>query len=139
MLPERRAANLRFCVRAEPRNLHPLMAIDDVSDTVRYLTGGVLIRVNRATQQAEPELATAWSVSRDYRSISFHIRQGVKFSDGTPFVAARRRVHLPSVARSQAAGAARRFLSHERPGDPRFEIQGETHQDHLPRARSPIS
>ncbi len=76
---------LRFCVRGEPRNLHPLTAIDDISDTVRYLTGGVLIRVNRATQQAEPELATAWSVSRDYRSISFHIRKGVKFSDGTPF------------------------------------------------------
>jgi peptide/nickel transport system substrate-binding protein len=76
---------LRFCVRAEPRNLHPLMVVDDVADTVRYLTGGVLVRVNRATQQAEPELATSWSVSRDYRAISFHIRQGVKFSDGTPF------------------------------------------------------
>jgi peptide/nickel transport system substrate-binding protein len=76
---------LRFCVRAEPRNLHPLVTVDDVSDTVRYLTGGVLIRVNRSSQQAEPELATSWTVSRDYRSISFHIRTGVKFSDGTPF------------------------------------------------------
>ena len=79
---------LRFCVRAEPRNLHPLVAIDDVSDTVRYLTAGVLIRVNRSTQQAEPELATGWSVSRDSRCITFQIRQGVKFSDGTPFSAA---------------------------------------------------
>ena len=77
---------LRFCVRAEPRNLHPLTAVDDISDTIRYLTGGVLVRVNRSTQQAEPELATSWSISRDYRSISFHIRQGVKFSDGTAFV-----------------------------------------------------
>jgi peptide/nickel transport system substrate-binding protein len=79
---------LRFCVRAEPRTLHPLVAIDDVSDTVRYLTAGVLIRVNRSTQQAEPELATGWSVSRDSRCITFQIRQGVKFSDGTPFSAA---------------------------------------------------
>jgi peptide/nickel transport system substrate-binding protein len=79
---------LRFCVRAEPRNLHPLMAIDDVADTVRYLTGGVLIRVNRATQKPEAELATGWSVSRDYRSISFHVRPGLKFSDGTQFGAA---------------------------------------------------
>jgi peptide/nickel transport system substrate-binding protein len=76
---------LRFCVRGEPRNLHPLSAVDDISDTVRYLTGGVLVRINRATQQAKPELATSWSVSRDSRSISFHIRPGVKFSDGTPF------------------------------------------------------
>jgi peptide/nickel transport system substrate-binding protein len=79
---------LRFCVRAEPRNLHPLAAVDDIADTVRYLTGGVLIRVNRSTQQAEPELATSWSASRDYRSITFHIRPGVKFSDGTPFIPA---------------------------------------------------
>jgi peptide/nickel transport system substrate-binding protein len=86
MLLAATGGELRFCVRAEPKNLHPLTAIDDVADTVRYLTAGVLIRVNRATQQAEPELATSWSVSRDYRSISFHIRQGVKFSDGTPFV-----------------------------------------------------
>lgn len=78
---------LRFCVRGEPRNLHPLAAFDDASDTVRYLTGGVLIRVNRSTQQAEPELATSWSVSRDNRSITFQIRPGVRFSDGTPFSA----------------------------------------------------
>ena len=77
---------LRFCVRTEPKNLHPLLAIDDVSDTVRYLTSGVLIRVNRATQREEPELATEWSISRDYRSISLHIRRDVRFSDGTPLV-----------------------------------------------------
>lgn len=76
---------LRFCVRGEPRNLHPLTAVDDISDTVRYLTGGVLIRINRATQKAGPELAASWSVSRDNRSVSFRIRPGIKFSDGTPF------------------------------------------------------
>jgi peptide/nickel transport system substrate-binding protein len=61
------------------------MAMDDVSDTLRYLTGGALIRVNRASQKAEPDLATSWTVSRDSRSIWFQIRKGVKFSDGTPF------------------------------------------------------
>jgi len=35
MLHAAPGGELRFCVRAEPRNLHPLMAIDDVSDTVR--------------------------------------------------------------------------------------------------------
>jgi peptide/nickel transport system substrate-binding protein len=80
-----RGGELRFCVRAEPRSLHPLQAIDDVADTVRYLTGGVLIRVNRSTQKPEPGLAVSWSLSRDYRSISFQLRQGVRFSDGTPF------------------------------------------------------
>ena len=35
--------------------------------------------------EEEPDLATSWTVSRDSRSISFQIRKGVKFSDGTPF------------------------------------------------------
>ncbi len=115
---------LRFCVRAEPRSLHPLAAIDDAADTVRYLTAGVLIRVNRSTQQAEPELATSWSVSRDYRVISFTIRRGIKFSDGTPFTAADveytfRQLLDPKLeaplADSFRTGA----------GDPHFEVRGE--------------
>ncbi len=78
-------SELRFCLRAEPKNLNPLTATDDASDTIRYLTSGVLIRVNRSTQKAEPALAAAWTISRDFRSISFQIRPGIRFSDGTPF------------------------------------------------------
>ena len=32
---------LRFCLRAEPKTLNPLLAADDASETIRYLTGGV--------------------------------------------------------------------------------------------------
>src|SRR3954465_4062770 len=76
---------LRFCLHSEPRSLHPALADDDASETVRYLTGGVLVRVNRATQQLEPELATSWKVTGGGRSIVFQVREGVAFSDGTPF------------------------------------------------------
>jgi ABC-type transport system substrate-binding protein len=64
---------LRFCVRADPKTMDPLMVSDEVSDTVRYLTGGVLVRVNRKTQQAEPELATSWKISPDGKSITFKL------------------------------------------------------------------
>jgi peptide/nickel transport system substrate-binding protein len=116
---------LRFCVRGEPRNLDPLLAVDDIGDTVRYLTGGVIIRVNRATQQAEPALATQWSISRDYRSITFHIRPGVKFSDGTPLTPADveytlRRLLDPKLE----APLADSFRTGS--GDPRYEIHGDT-------------
>ncbi len=80
-------SQLRFCIRADPKTLNPLLVDDEPSETVRYLTGGVLLRLNRSTQQLEPELATAWRVSRDGRSISFTLRQNVWFSDGTPFSA----------------------------------------------------
>ncbi len=76
---------LRFCLRSEPRTLNPLLVDDDASEMIRYLTGGVLIRLNRATQALEPGLALSWKASPDGRQIRFRLRTGVRFSDGTPF------------------------------------------------------
>jgi peptide/nickel transport system substrate-binding protein len=79
---------LRFCLRNEPKTFNPLLVEDDASETVRYLTGGVLVRANRQTQQLEPELAVSWKLSKDGRQITFQLRKGLFFSDGTPFSAA---------------------------------------------------
>jgi peptide/nickel transport system substrate-binding protein len=123
-LPVNRGGELRFCVRGEPRNLHPLTAMDDISDTVRYLTGGVLIRMNRATQRAEPELAASWSASRDSRSITFHLRRGVKFSDGTPFTPGDVEYTIRQLLDPKLeAPLADSFRTD--PGGPRFAIQGD--------------
>src|SRR5512142_2986853 len=78
---------LRFCLRSEPKTFDPALVADDAAETIRYLTGGVLLRVNRLTQRAEPELAKSWQVSKDARSITFDLRERVFFSDGTPFTA----------------------------------------------------
>ena len=78
---------LRFCIRSEPKNLNPMMVNDDPSETIRYLTGGVLVRVNRVRQKAEASLATQWKVSDGGRRIVFKLREGVRYSDGTPFSA----------------------------------------------------
>lgn len=78
-------SQLRFCLAAEPRTLNPLLVEDEASETVRYLTGGVLVRLNRQTQQLEPQLATSWKISSAGNSISFVLRQNVRFSDGTLF------------------------------------------------------
>jgi peptide/nickel transport system substrate-binding protein len=79
---------LRFCLRADPKTLDPLMVDDDNSVAVRYLTGGVLLRVNRMTQEFTPELATSWKIDQQGRRITFLLRHDVAFSDGTPFSAA---------------------------------------------------
>jgi len=76
---------LRFVLHADPKTFNPLLVEDDPAETVRYLTGGVLIRVNRLTQEATPELATHWKISKDGTAITFDLRPGVRFSDGTPF------------------------------------------------------
>jgi peptide/nickel transport system substrate-binding protein len=78
---------LRIAIKADPKTLNPLMAEEEASDRVRYLTGGVLIRVNRKTQENEPELATKWTIDEDGRRITFNLRPGMKFSDGTDFTA----------------------------------------------------
>lgn len=76
---------LRFCLRSEPKTFDPLKVEDDASATIRYLTGGVLVRLNRQTQGLEPGLATSWKVSKDSRQITFKLRSGISFSDGTAF------------------------------------------------------
>ena len=78
---------LRFCLHSEPRTFNPAMVDDDDSETVRYLTGGVLLRVNRVDQKLEPELATSWKIENGGKSIVFKLREGLSFSDGTPFSA----------------------------------------------------
>lgn len=78
---------LRFCLRSDPKTFDPVLVDDDPSERVRYITGGFLMRLNRFTQQLEPELATSWKVSKDGRTISFRLREGLRFSDGTPFSA----------------------------------------------------
>jgi peptide/nickel transport system substrate-binding protein len=78
---------LRFCLHSEPKTFDPLKVEDEASGSIRYLTGGVLVRLNRQTQQLEPELAQSWKVSKDGRQIVFKLRSGALFSDGTPFSA----------------------------------------------------
>src|ERR1051326_1521400 len=78
---------LRFCLRAEPKTFNPLLVEDDASEAIRYLTGGVLVRVNRLTLKPQPELASGWKVSEGGKRIRFKLREGLKYSDGTPFSA----------------------------------------------------
>ena len=76
---------LRFCLRSEPKTFNPLLVEDESSEVIRYLTAGVLVRLNRYTQELEGELATKWKVSENGRRIDFDLRQNVQFSEGTPF------------------------------------------------------
>jgi len=79
------ASELRFCVRSEPRTFDPLLVDDSSSETIRYLTGAPLIRLDRSTQKPVAALASAWRISEGGRRIDFDLRPGVSFSDGSPF------------------------------------------------------
>jgi peptide/nickel transport system substrate-binding protein len=79
------AAELRFALHAEPRTLDPLIVADEPAEAIRYLTEGVLIRMNRLTQKPEPELAVSWKVTGGGRRVTLLLRRGVKFPDGSAF------------------------------------------------------
>ncbi len=68
---------LRFVLRSEPKTFDPMLVDDETSETIRYLTGGVLIRVNRKTQALEPELAVSWKVAEGGKMITFRVREGL--------------------------------------------------------------
>jgi peptide/nickel transport system substrate-binding protein len=114
---------LRFCLRADPKTFDPLLAEEEPSDTIRFLTGGVLIRFNRQSQKLEPELAASWTVRDQGKRIDFVLRRNVRFSDGTPFgpadvVAVIRRIMDPTLH----SGIADSFRSAG--GDMRAEPSG---------------
>jgi peptide/nickel transport system substrate-binding protein len=78
-------SELRFTLRVDPKTFDPLLASEEASEAVRYMTGGVLLRFNRATQQLQPELAKSWKVQDGGKRIDFVLREGVRFSDGSTF------------------------------------------------------
>ncbi|MEO7455309.1 MAG: ABC transporter substrate-binding protein [Gemmatimonadaceae bacterium] len=70
----------------DPRSLDPALSTDvPTGRAVGYLFDGL----TRFTPDAQvlPSLATSWDVSPDGNVYTFHLRRGVKFTDGTPFVA----------------------------------------------------
>src|SRR6516164_777772 len=81
-------SELRFAIAGDPKTFDALQVAESHSETVRYLTGGVLIRINRTTSKPDPELAESWTLPPDGKSISLHLRAGLKFSDGTPLTSA---------------------------------------------------
>src|SRR5256886_898381 len=78
---------LRFALQSDPKSFNPLLVEDEPSSYIRYLTGGVLIRLDRATQAYDPELAKSWKIGDGGKRITFQLREGISFSDGTPFTA----------------------------------------------------
>ncbi|MBN8555346.1 MAG: ABC transporter substrate-binding protein [Deltaproteobacteria bacterium] len=44
-----------------------------------------LVRFKTGTGEIEPWLAKSWDISKDAKTYTFHLRENVKFSDGTPF------------------------------------------------------
>ena len=85
--PVARGGQLVGSIRSEPRSFNRYVARDQTSDLVSLLTQARLVRINRQTFDLEPWLAESWESSADGRIHTLRLRQGVTWSDGTPFTA----------------------------------------------------
>jgi peptide/nickel transport system substrate-binding protein len=86
-VPAFAGGELHFVLRSDPKTFDPLQVADGPSEVIRYLTGGVLIRVDRQTGKPVAELAESWRMAEGGRAVIFKLRPSLKFSDGTPFSA----------------------------------------------------
>src|ERR1035438_4979331 len=84
----RKPGELAWAIRYDPKTFDPAKVDDQASELVRYLTGGVLLRLNRQTQMLEPQLAEKYSVSPAGTLIVFKLRDGLRFSDGAALTSA---------------------------------------------------
>src|SRR5579875_825477 len=92
-----------FALHYDPKTLDPAKVDDQASELVRYLTAGVLVRLNRSTLALEPMLAETYSISADGKLVTLRLRPNLRFSDGSPLtstdvVATFHRVLAPATA-----------------------------------------
>lgn len=80
--PDRRT--LRVSLTAEPRSQHPLLASEQNALTLSYLTGGVLVRMDRQTLEPKPAAAESFQMLNGGKTVRFTLRPGLRFHDGTP-------------------------------------------------------
>jgi peptide/nickel transport system substrate-binding protein len=103
---------LSWAIAYDPKSFDPAKVDDQESELVRYLTGGVLLRFNRSTEKMDGQLAESWNLSADGKIITFKLRSGLRFSDGSPLtskdaVFSLQRVLLPATG----APVAEEFLT----------------------------
>jgi peptide/nickel transport system substrate-binding protein len=71
----------------DPKTFNPITAAETSSLDLIYWMFDALVKKNQQTQDIEPGLAERWSVEPDQKTWTFHLRKGVRWSDGKPLTA----------------------------------------------------
>ncbi len=91
-VPPHRGGTLRAATFADVRSLDPHVTLDGASGPVEQLIYATLIKFSRPGEgrdggNFEPDLASDWRVSDDGLRVTFSLRRGAKFHDGSDVLA----------------------------------------------------
>ncbi|MGD1908335.1 MAG: ABC transporter substrate-binding protein [Leptolyngbyaceae cyanobacterium] len=70
---------------SDPKTFNPILN-DESPNVFLYTTRG-LVTQDGLTGELVPELAESWDISEDGKTITFNLREGLKWSDGEPLTA----------------------------------------------------
>ena len=79
---------LRDASSADAVSFHPYTTTDSASSGYWHLVyDGALLRLDEETLQYIPHMAESYTISEDGLTFTFHLRQNMQWSDGTPMTA----------------------------------------------------
>lgn len=98
-----RGGTITMARNADATNLDPYQTEDDPSIFTDMQIYDRLVQLSSNGKQILPQLATSWKYSKDHLTLTFQLRSGVRFSNGTPLklqdvVFSLRRAVNPSAA-----------------------------------------
>jgi peptide/nickel transport system substrate-binding protein len=93
-----KGGHLSAAMLLEPASLDPIMGNAQGADRSVYNLFCENLIYQDSAGQPQPGLAESWEISEDGKTYTFNLRQGVNFSDGTPFDAEAVKFNIERVA-----------------------------------------
>ncbi len=90
-----------FGTISDARTLNPVLASDNVSDEMWHLLYERLVTADPKTGEIRPRLAESFTVSPDSKTIMYVLRDGIRWSDGSPITGDDFTFTVEAVMRSQ--------------------------------------
>jgi len=83
----RRGGRFILSTTNDPKTFNNVVADETSTTDITERISGAVVRRNQFSLEWEPWLAESWTISNDQKSITFTLRQGLRWSDGTALTA----------------------------------------------------